>query len=96
MDLDLEHGYRPSVDFLRRLGALDPTGAPLHVGGVSTTHVGLVRFGLEFQRSFASNTLPGVSADAAAVAEPPAAWLHDAPAVTGLTTPRVRPLAVVR
>ena len=68
---------------------------PVHVGGVSTTHVGLVYVGLEFQRSFASNTLRGVSADAAAVAAPLAAWVRDAPAAVGLTTFRAAPLAVV-
>ena len=91
----LATGYRPSLGYLRELGALDPTGAPLHVGGVSTTHVGLVYVGLEFQRSFASNTLRGVSADAAAVAAPLAAWVRDAPAAVGLTTFRAAPLAVV-
>jgi putative flavoprotein involved in K+ transport len=82
----LATGYRPSVDYLHELGALDPFGAPLHVGGVSTTHLGLVHVGLEYQRSFASNTLRGVSADAAAVAAPLAAWIGDAPAAVGVTT----------
>jgi putative flavoprotein involved in K+ transport len=91
----LATGYRPSLDYLRDLGALDLTGAPLHVGGVSSTHVGLVYVGLEYQRSFASNTLRGVSADAAAIAAPLAAWVNDAPTTIGLTTSQAAPLAVV-
>src|SRR5690606_36323183 len=39
-------GYRPSVDYLRPLGALDENGLPLHVDGISTTHPGLVYLGL--------------------------------------------------
>jgi putative flavoprotein involved in K+ transport len=85
----LATGYRPSLGYLRELGALDPGGAPLHAGGISTTHLGLVYLGLEFQRSFASNTLRGVSADAAAVIAPLAAWIGDAPRTIGLTTPQV-------
>src|SRR6266700_6787068 len=63
----LATGYRPSLDYLRELGALDADAAPIHVRGISSTHVGLVYLGLEYQRSFASNTLRGVSADARAV-----------------------------
>src|ERR1019366_1694539 len=69
----LATGYRP------RLGDLDADEAPIHVGGISSTHVGLVYLGLEFQRSFASNTLRGVSEDARAVIAPLAAWIRDAP-----------------
>ena len=79
----LATGYRPSLDYLRELGALDGDAAPIHVGGISSTHVGLVYLGLEFQRSFASNTLRGVSQDARAVIAPLAAWLRDAPATVG-------------
>ena len=82
----LATGYRPSLDYLRPLGALDPHGAPLHTGGISATHVGLVYVGLEFQRSYASNTLRGVGADAAAVVAPLAAWIRDAPSAVGLGT----------
>lgn len=82
----LATGYRPSLDYLRELGALDAAGAPLHIGGVSTTHLGLVYVGLEYQRSFASNTLRGVSADAAAVAAPLVAWIRDAPAAVGISS----------
>lgn len=91
----LATGYRPSLDYLRELGALDAAGAPLHIGGVSTTHLGLVYVGLEYQRSFASNTLRGVSADAAAVAAPLAAWIRDAPAAVGISSFETPPLAVV-
>lgn len=86
----LATGYRPSLGYLRELGALDPGGAPLHAGGISTTHLGLVYLGLEHQRSFASNTLRGVSADASAVIAPLVAWIRDAPRTIGLTTPQVR------
>ncbi len=82
----LATGYRPSLGYLRELGALDPSGAPLHVGGISTTHLGLVYVGLEYQRSFASNTLRGVSADAAAVIPPLAAYINDAPNAVGVTS----------
>jgi putative flavoprotein involved in K+ transport len=91
----LATGYRPSLDYLDELGALDPCGAPLHVAGVSTTHLGLVYVGLEYQRSFASNTLRGVSADAAAVAAPLAAWIRDAPAAVGVSTLETSPLTLV-
>jgi putative flavoprotein involved in K+ transport len=91
----LATGYRPSLDYLEALGALDPFGAPLHVGGVSTTHLGLVYVGLEYQRSFASNTLRGVSADAAAVAAPLAAWVRNAPAAVGVSTFETAPLTNV-
>jgi putative flavoprotein involved in K+ transport len=77
-------GYRPSLDYLRGLGALDSDGAPIHDGGVSATHLGLVYVGLEHQRSYASNTLRGVSDDARAVTAPLAAWIRGAPAAVGL------------
>ena len=35
----LATGYRPSLDYLRELGAVDEHGAPLHVGGISSTHL---------------------------------------------------------
>ena len=91
----LATGYRPSLDYLEELGALDGDGAPLHVGGISTTHLGLVYVGLENQRSFASNTLRGVSADAAAVAAPLAAWIRDAPATVGITEVEPAPLTLL-
>jgi putative flavoprotein involved in K+ transport len=55
----LATGYRPSLEYLRDLGALDEDGAPRHVGGISSTQLGLVYLGLEFQRSYASNTCAG-------------------------------------
>jgi putative flavoprotein involved in K+ transport len=79
----LATGYRPSLDYLRELGALDAYAAPIHVGGISATHVGLVYLGLEFQRSYASNTLRGVSDDARAVIAPLVAWIRDAPTTVG-------------
>ena len=85
----LATGYRPSLGYLRELGALDPGGAPLHAGGISTTHLGLVYLGLEFQRSFASNTLRGVGADASAVIAPLVAWIRDASRTIGLTNPQI-------
>ncbi|AXK34998.1 NAD(P)/FAD-dependent oxidoreductase [Streptomyces armeniacus] len=79
----LATGYRPSLDCLRPLGALDADGAPLHTGGLSLTTPGLAFLGLELQRSFASNTLRGVSRDAAYVLPPLAAHVRKAPAAAG-------------
>ena len=93
--LILATGYRPSLNYLLDLGALDPLGMPLHSAGVSTTHLGLVYVGLEYQRSFASNTLRGVTADAVAVAAPLAAWIRDAPAGVGVSTLETAPLTLV-
>jgi putative flavoprotein involved in K+ transport len=80
----LATGYRPSMAYLHELGALDALGAPLHDGGISSTHPGLVFVGLEYQRSYASNTLRGVSDDARAVVTPLAAWIRGAPKRVGL------------
>lgn len=80
----LATGYRPSLGYLDKLGALDADGMPLHSGGISTTHPGLVYLGLEFQRSFASNTLRGVSRDADYVTPPLVAHVRNAVAATGL------------
>lgn len=87
----LATGYRPNLDYLSELGALDEAGRPLHSGGISTTHLGLVYLGLEFERSFASNTLRGVSADAEAVVPPLVAWIRDAPRTVGLGASRPHP-----
>ena len=76
-------GYRPSLDYLRPLGALQD-GMPRHTGGLSATHRGLGYVGLEFQRSFASNTLRGVYGDADHIAAPLAAHIRDASAAVGL------------
>jgi putative flavoprotein involved in K+ transport len=86
----LATGYRPSLGYLRELGALDARGAPRHSGGISTSHLGLVYLGLEYQRSYASNTLRGVSADADAVMAPLAAWIRDAARAIGLATPQIQ------
>ncbi|MDI3402581.1 flavin-containing monooxygenase [Streptomyces cavernicola] len=77
-------GYRPHLDYLAKLGALDEHGLPLHSGGISATHPGLVYLGLEFQRSFASNTLRGVARDAEYVADALVAHVRKAPTATGL------------
>jgi len=77
-------GYRPDLDYLRPLGALDDHGKPRHAGGISATHPGLVYLGLEFQRSFSSNTLRGVYRDAEHVIPPLAAHVRGAPAALGL------------
>jgi putative flavoprotein involved in K+ transport len=77
-------GYRPHLDYLRPLGALDGSGLPRHSDGISATHPGLVYLGLEFQRSFSSNTLRGVHRDAEHVIPPLAAHVRNAPAAVGL------------
>jgi putative flavoprotein involved in K+ transport len=76
-------GYRPHLDYLSPLGALDG-GMPLHSGGISATYPGLVYVGLEFQRSFSSNTLRGVHRDAEHVIGPLVAHVRNAPAAIGL------------
>ncbi|MFD4354294.1 hypothetical protein ACFWPX_17195 [Nocardia sp. NPDC058518] len=68
---------------LSDLGAL-VNGYPLHRAGVSTTHPGLVYVGLEFQRSFSSNTLRGVHRDAEHITTALAAHINRAPAKVGL------------
>ncbi len=75
-------GYRPNLDYLRPLGALDG-GMPRQSGGISAAHPGLVYVGLEFQRSFSSNTLRGVYRDAEHVTGPLSAHVRNAPAVIG-------------
>ncbi|SEE69894.1 putative flavoprotein involved in K+ transport [Jiangella alba] len=77
-------GYRPDLAYLAPLGALDEHGLPRHAEGISTTHPGLVYLGLEFQRSFSSNTLRGVSRDADHVVQPLAAHVQGAHAIIGL------------
>ena len=54
------------------------------MAGISTTHLGLVYLGLEFQRSFASNTVRGVSRDAAYVLPILASYLNGAHTAIGL------------
>jgi putative flavoprotein involved in K+ transport len=74
-------GYRPHVDYLDALGALTDDGIPRHAGGISTTHPGLAYLGIEFQRSYASNTLRGVNRDAEHIAPAIAAHIRDAGAL---------------
>ncbi len=69
-------GYRPNLSYLRSLGALDDTGTPLHKRGVSLTHPGLAYLGVEFQRSFSSNTLRGVNRDADYIVRALSAHVH--------------------
>ncbi|MEV4897274.1 NAD(P)-binding domain-containing protein [Nonomuraea sp. NPDC055795] len=80
----LATGYLPDLGYLAPLGALDAAGLPLHQGGLSLVRPGLAYLGLEFQRSFASNTLRGVAADAAHIMGPLAAHARNAPAQIGL------------
>ncbi|NEA91768.1 NAD(P)/FAD-dependent oxidoreductase [Actinospica acidiphila] len=59
-------GYRHTFPYLEGIGTLDADGRPRHRGGVATV-AGLGFVGIEFQRSFSSNTLRGVDRDAAHV-----------------------------
>ena len=60
------------------------TGAPDSLALFSPAHPGLVYLGLEFQRSFSSNTRRGVYRDAEHVITPLAAHVRNAPAAVGL------------
>ncbi|ONK12991.1 putative oxidoreductase CzcO [Streptomyces sp. MP131-18] len=80
----LATGYRPALGYLAKTGALDADGMPLHAGGLSLTQPGLVYLGLEFQRSFASNTLRGVARDAAHVVAALSAHVRGAAPAVGL------------
>lgn len=60
-------GYRPNLQYLAPLGALDAEGEAIHHHGVSLKTPGLGFVGLSNQRTFASATLRGVGADAAVV-----------------------------
>ena len=81
----LATGYRPDLAYLAGTAALDATGAPLHRAGVSRTVPGLGYVGLEFQRSFRSNTVRGVGHDAQRVV----ARLTAHPAGSGARASRV-------
>jgi putative flavoprotein involved in K+ transport len=61
-------GYRPNLDYLAALGALDTSGQPLHQRGISTAVPGIAYVGLSNQWTYASATLRGVGPDAAYVA----------------------------
>jgi putative flavoprotein involved in K+ transport len=60
-------GYRPNLNYLAALGALDADAQPLHRRGVSTVVPNLVYVGLSNQWTYASATLRGVGPDAAYV-----------------------------
>jgi putative flavoprotein involved in K+ transport len=60
----LATGYRPGLDYLGAIGALDDDERPLHRRGISTTVPGLGYVGLPHQRSIASATLRGAGPDA--------------------------------
>jgi putative flavoprotein involved in K+ transport len=62
-------GYRPNLDYLKPIGAVDSTGHARQRGGVSLVTPGLYYVGLAAQRTFASATLRGVGADAAFVVD---------------------------
>jgi putative flavoprotein involved in K+ transport len=62
-------GYRPSLDYLADLGALDAAGQPLHRRGVGTTVPGLAYVGLSHQWTYASATIRGVGPDAAYIVQ---------------------------
>ncbi|GGD61066.1 NAD(P)-binding domain-containing protein [Paenibacillus nasutitermitis] len=57
-------GYRPGLEHLNALKALDQEGRPLHQAGVSISEPGLYYVGLYGQQSFASATIRGVGGDA--------------------------------
>jgi putative flavoprotein involved in K+ transport len=57
-------GYRPNLDYLADLGALDADGQPAHRRGMSTTVPGLGYVGLSNQWTYASATIRGVGPDA--------------------------------
>ncbi|MGW0615760.1 NAD(P)-binding domain-containing protein [Streptomyces sp. NPDC002788] len=59
-------GYRLTFPYLNGSGVLDADGRPRHHGGIAAVP-GLGFVGIEFQRSFSSNTLRGVGRDAAHV-----------------------------
>jgi len=74
-------GYRPNLDYLADLDALDTDGQPLHRRGMSTTVPGLAYVGLSNQWTYASATLRGVGPDAAYIVQRLQRYLrHVAPA----------------
>ncbi|YCU52766.1 flavin-containing monooxygenase [Mycobacteroides abscessus] len=62
-------GYRPALDYLADLGALDDRALPRQRRGLSRTHLGLGFVGLEWQRSRSSASLRGVGRDATYVVD---------------------------
>lgn len=92
-------GGRSACGEVKRLSRAGDGGdavAASQIKAADTTHLGLVYLGLEFQRSFASNTLRGVSADASAVTAPLVAWVRDARRTIGVTTPHIHAPAFAR
>lgn len=65
----LATGYRPSLEYLEGLSALDHAGRARQRAGVSVTTPGLYYVGLPGQRTFSSATLRGVGADATYVVD---------------------------
>jgi putative flavoprotein involved in K+ transport len=65
----LATGYRPNLDYLAALGALDAAGNALQRRGLSTSVPGLGYVGLVRQRNRASATLRGVGPDAKIVVD---------------------------
>lgn len=63
----LATGYRPNLDYLAGLDALQPDGRPHQRWGISLAVPGLAFVGLSGQRTLASATLRGVGRDAAPV-----------------------------
>lgn len=64
----LATGYRPALEYLRPLGALDRVGVARQRFGLSTTHPGLAFMGIEGQHTFFSNAIHGVGHDARLIA----------------------------
>ncbi|MGW6459891.1 flavin-containing monooxygenase [Streptomyces sp. NPDC055078] len=71
----LATGYRPAVEYLRPIGALDRRGVPRQRSGLSTVHPGLAFVGLEGQRSLLSGGIHGVGTDAIHVARRLRRWI---------------------
>jgi putative flavoprotein involved in K+ transport len=69
-------GYRPNLDYLADLSALDANGQPAHRRGMSTTVPGLAYVGLSNQSTYASATIRGVGPDAAYIIRRLQRYLH--------------------
>jgi putative flavoprotein involved in K+ transport len=92
----LATGYRPGLDYLRAIGALDGDERPLHRRGISTTVPGLGYVGLPHQRSIASATLRGAGPDAGHVIAGllNAAKTDRSPQHTAISAPAARRVAL--
>ncbi|MFH8613819.1 flavin-containing monooxygenase [Streptomyces sp. NPDC017979] len=71
----LATGYRPALDYLRPLGALDRRGVPRQRRGLSTVHPGLAFMGLRGLRTPLSAGLHGVGPDATHIARRLRRWI---------------------